>query len=521
MLWNPRDSFADAAQTAQESDYYGVGSSIGVTSTSKAATEAALWALQQGGNAADAFITAALTQTVVEPGLTSIGGAFGFNYFNAATGETSVVAGLLGPAADEPYDFDRDDKVTQTGRAMPVPGFLAGVKAAHKKFGRLGWPELFEPAIRHATDGFTVLPGTIDMAQRRGTASPEGKALWIKDGRFLQPGGKLVQTELARTLQEVAEDGPEAFYEGRFARNYVQRAQTDGGKLSLADMAGWKERIKTIEGKRDGNYRGDRVWAAHAGLLTYALHLNEDLDLKSLGPARTSAESVYRQMRIMEEVFLSAKTYSAETHEQFTSPDYARSRADFVLNSPVREVNLDALFNTCFLVVRDAHGNCAWGTHSINTPTAFGAGILVDGVYAAHAINKQHVRGSGPTVPGISTSFALYRDGKPRIIVGSPGFGFVQGPYQYGTGGVEWNLTPTEAMNAPRFTLVPPGAAGKVPLESHYDESIFAMLDKRRIPYSRIRPSASTGLVGALVIDDTNQLHIVQDGRGGGIARAT
>ena len=103
-------------------------------------------------------------------------------------------------------------------------------------------------------------------------------------------------------------------------------------------------------------------------------------------------------------------------------------------------MTIDAIFNTCFLVVRDEEGNAAWGTHSINTPTAFGAGILVEGVYAGYAIDRDHVRGGGATASGISTSYALYRDGVPRLIVGSPGFGFVHGPYQYGTGVVEWNL---------------------------------------------------------------------------------
>lgn len=81
-------------------------------------------------------------------------------------------------------------------------------------------------------------------------------------------------------------------------------------------------------------------------------------------------------------------------------------------SAPMRKLTFDAIFNTCFLVVRDRDGNIAWGTHSINTPTAFGAGILVDGVYAAHAMNREHVRGSGGSAPGVSTSLALFKDGR-------------------------------------------------------------------------------------------------------------
>ncbi len=504
------------AQGSRRSDHYATGETAAVTSTSREATEAALWALREGGNAADAYMAAALTQTVVEPGLTSIGGAFGLQFFNATTGEIRGAAGGLGPAKSESYDFDRLSPITQTGRAMPVPGFLAGFHTAHEQFGQLPWEKLFEPAIAHANRGAVILPLIIEAAKRRGARHPEGKALWIKGGRFLKPGEKLIQTDLGQILETVAADGPAAFYEGEFAQHYVDRAKADGGKITMKDMARWRKLSRIKEGKPEGNYRGYQVKAA--GLITYALHLNEALDLRSTGPAHESPETVYRQIRIMEEVFLSTKKYSKKTHEKYVSPEYARKRAQFVLCSPMRKVSLDAIFNTCFLVVRDSKGNCAWGTHSINAPTAFGAGILVDGVYAAYVISRNHAHGSGGIAPGISTGYALIKDGRPRLIIGSPGFGFVHGPYQYGTGIVEWDLSPVAAMNLPRFGL--PGQDGKAVFETHYHDSVFDMLDRRDVAYRRSKPSPSTGLVGALVYDEDGKLHVVQDGRRAGWARA-
>jgi gamma-glutamyltranspeptidase len=221
----------------------------------------------------------------------------------------------------------------------------------------------------------------------------------------------------------------------------------------------------------------------------------------------------------MEEVFLSARTLSSDNAADFVDPDYARRRADFVLNSPRRDFTLDAIFNTCFLVVRDREGNCAWGTHSINSPSAFGAGIMVDGVYASYAMNHGHVHGDGATAPGISTSYALYQDGAPRLVVGSPGYGFVHGPYQYGTGIVEWDLSPAEAMNLPRFSM--PDASGETEFERHYDPEVVAMLQEKSIAHRLVRPSSSTGLVGAFYADDRAELHFAQDGRRSGFARAT
>jgi len=497
-------------------DHHATGTNNAVASTSREASESALWALSQGGNAADAYMTATLTQTVVEHGLTSIGGGFSIKYFEASTGEINSVAGPLGPAEAESYDFDRKSPVTQTGRAMPVPGFLSGVHAAHKQFGKLKWNQLFEPAIKYANEGFAVAPLLVRAASSKAARYEEGKALWMRQGRFLLPGETLVQKALGKTMERVSAEGPAYFYAGEFARNYVRRASSDGGLITIKDMADWPDLSRTRKDDLEGNYRGYQISAA--GLITYALHLNEALDLKSTGPARNNPESLFRQYRIMEEVFLSSPDYSKTTHEQFASPEYARQRADAVLNSPLRKLTFDVIFNTCFLIVRDRDGNIAWGTHSINTPTAFGAGIMVDGVYAAHAMNREHVRGSGGSAPGVSTSLALFKDGKPRLIAGSPGFGFVHGPWQYCAGVIEWGLSPIEAMNQPRFGL--PRRDGNFYFESHYNENIFEMLKQRKIPFFKGRPSPFTGLVGALTLDDEQALHVVQDGRVDGYALA-
>ena len=102
--------------------------------------------------------------------------------------------------------------------------------------------------------------------------------------------------------------------------------------------------------------------------------------------------------------------------------------------------------------------------------------------------------------------------------MGSPGYGFVHGPYQFGSAIVEWDLSPPEAMNLPRFSL--PNAKGEIAIERHYDAKVVEMLTAKKIPHSLVRPSGSTGIVGALLVDDRKQLHFIQDGRRSGFARA-
>ena len=155
---------------------------------------------------------------------------------------------------------------------------------------------------------------------------------------------------------------------------------------------------------------------------------------------------------------------------------------------------------------------------SINTPSAFGAGISVDGVYAAHAINRGHVHGKGASAPGISTSYALFMGGAPKLVVGSPGYGFVHGPYQYGAGVVEWELAAGPAMNLPRFSL--PNAAGEITFERHYDPAVFKMPNEKKIAHRMVRPTSATGIVGAMSLENDGKFHLVQDGRRSGFARA-
>ncbi len=113
---------------------------------------------------------------------------------------------------------------------------------------------------------------------------------------------------------------------------------------------------------------------------------------------------------------------------------------------------------------------------------------------------------------------ALFKDGKPCLIAGSSDFRFVHGTWQYCTGVVEWGLSPTDAMNQPRFGL--PRQDGNFYFESHYGDKVFEMLRERKIAFFNGQPSPFTELVGALSIDDERALHIEQDGRVDGCALA-
>src|SRR5262249_20439716 len=184
------------------------------------------------------------------------------------------------------------------------------------------------------------------------------------------------------TLRALADGGPAAFYEGEFADEYIRVAQERAGKITHADMAGWRGRPEGTATPLMGDYYGCQV-VTEGGLLVYALHLLQAALIDTL----EEAERVYAQVRVLEEVFNSTGTYSAANHDRYVDRAFAESRIDEVLHGPLRDTSFNQFWsNTATLAARDAEGNVAWLVHSLNTPNVFGTGIVVGGQYVVRAI---------------------------------------------------------------------------------------------------------------------------------------
>jgi gamma-glutamyltranspeptidase len=253
------------------------------------------------------------------------------------------------------------------------------------------------------------------------------------------------------------------------------------------------------------------------------MHLNEAAGLSRLD-ADCSPETMYAKLRIVEEIFHASPEYGPETHDRFISKRYAQQRIDSVLEGPVRKLPADMLYktNTNILLVRDCDGNVAWGTHTINCPQVFGAGIVVDGAYVTYIMNADHAAGGTRTgfASGIWTTFALYDGGKPAFIAGSPGQAFFHGPYQVMTSMVEFGMSPIDAVRTPRFGFGAADTFYRVSLEAHCSDAVSDFLVRRGIDHQRISPAVSTGLVGAARIDQTGLAQIAQDPRRDGLVLA-
>ncbi len=205
--------------------------------------------LRQGGNAVDAAVAVALALGVVDPSQTGLGGGGGLVYWDRGTRRAETIDFYPRTGADP--DWGRVDSMTArqpiNGRAAAIPGTVTGMLEAHARWGRLPLRQVADPAIRLARDGFIVSPllsRTIESARAKLEADPAAAALFLPKGQPLGPGERLVQAELAATLETIAGTGRAGFHEGVLAERAVATLRGLGSAVTLADWAGYQAEAK-------------------------------------------------------------------------------------------------------------------------------------------------------------------------------------------------------------------------------------------------------------------------------------
>jgi gamma-glutamyltranspeptidase/glutathione hydrolase len=217
-----------------------------VTGTTGAiATRAGLEALRQGGTAADAAITTALTQIAMAAGAwVSYAGFMNMIYYDAASKRVHTLHAGFGTPRGETDPASIPACTQSSGRTALVPGFFAGVQAAHDRFGKLPFDQLFAPAIYLAEQGFPVTGMVQGMLQYRKDMllrRPDTRAIFAKnDSTMYAAGDTLRQTALAATLRRVAAEGADYIYRGDWARQLVDAVRAEGGKMAVEDLAAYE-----------------------------------------------------------------------------------------------------------------------------------------------------------------------------------------------------------------------------------------------------------------------------------------
>src|SRR5262245_49102431 len=225
-----------------------------VGTSSPLSVAAGLEILKKGGTAADAAMAISLAQ-VVECGgsYVSHAGILGMVYYDAATGKVHSLNAAYDTPREEKDPLKIPGRGKPSGRTALVPGFMAGVQAAHERFGKLPRKDVFAPAVTMAEDGIKVSPLLARFLQSKSAVlsrRPETKRIFTSaDGRFLVEGENIRQAELARTLKHIAEDGASYMYTGPWAEHFVAEVRKEGGKITMEDMKAyrviWEEPIRT------------------------------------------------------------------------------------------------------------------------------------------------------------------------------------------------------------------------------------------------------------------------------------
>jgi gamma-glutamyltranspeptidase / glutathione hydrolase len=225
-----------------------------VASDQVLASQAAAEILARGGSAADAAIAANAAMGVLEPMMNGIGGDLFAIEYDAKTG---MVSGLnssgWAPAKMTPELFKQKglSRVPVRGiDSVTVPGAVAGWAALHARFGRLPWKELFRPAIYYAQNGFAVTEFVAAWWQDTAAdLEQHHAALFLPGGKAPAVGQIFRNPELARTLQLIADQGPDAFYKGAIAKGILATSDKAGGVMAAPDLAAfqpeWVEPVST------------------------------------------------------------------------------------------------------------------------------------------------------------------------------------------------------------------------------------------------------------------------------------
>jgi gamma-glutamyltranspeptidase/glutathione hydrolase len=267
------------------------GANVMIASEHALASEAGLRVSREGGNAVDAAVATALAVGVVNPSSCGIGGGGFMLIFDRASGKVHALDYReTAPAAarSDMFDGRPANASVRGGLAVAVPGEVAGLHRAWRRFGSLPWAQLVAPAISYARDGFAIEEHLAEeIAARRDeiAARPSLASLLLHpDGRPLAKGERLRQPELAATLERVATLGPTAFYDGPVASAIARSVEAEGGVLRASDLRRYRTIWRSPVG---GKLEGNRVWSmpppsSGGGVLVQILETLSRDDLRAL-----------------------------------------------------------------------------------------------------------------------------------------------------------------------------------------------------------------------------------------------
>lgn len=464
-----------------------------VASVDAMATQVGVDILRQGGNAVDAAVAVGYALAVTHPQAGNLGGG-GFMMLRTKEGKTVAIdfREMAPEQATRDMFLDGegnpDAKKSLTSHlASGTPGTVAGFSLALDKYGTLPLNKVIQPAIKLAQDGFIVNSALADDLKTYGSEvlphHANSKAIFWKDGEPLKQGEKLVQTNLAKSLTLIAQNGPDAFYKGAIAEQIADEMHHNGGLLSKADLANYKAVERT---PISGEYRGYEVFSmpppSSGGIhIVQILNILENFDLHKYGFG--SADAMQLMAEAEKQAYADRSEYLGDPDfvkvpwQALTNKAYAKSiaeRIDLNKAKPSSEIKPGKLApyesnQTTHFSVVDKDGNAVAVTYTLNT--TFGTGIVAGntGILMNNEMDDFSAKPGVPNVYGLVGGDAnavgpkkrplssmsptiVVKDGKTWLVTGSPGGSrIITTVLQMVVNTVDFGMNVAEATNAPRF----------------------------------------------------------------------
>jgi len=459
------------------------------------AVEAGALALKRGGNAIDAAIACAFMQGVVDPQMAGIAG-FGvmqvympkrgihlhldFHARCPGSATPDMWLSLLEGEARDGFGFLLKGKVNDVGyQSVAVPGSLRGYEEALAEFGTMAWADVIRPAIEMARQGFQVRPhvytmwtqkeskyGRVDLVDKL-RSTPSGRRIYFHpDGTLKGLGDRIVNEEMARSLERIARGGADLFYKGEMAEEIAADMKANGGRVSLDDLRTYKT---TRSEPVWGGYRGCKIAGAPppAGgtLLIEILQILENFDLRRL--SHNSPEFI----RVLAET-LKYATIDKDRHvgdpgfidvplDRLLSKSYARELAAKIESREKAHVERLGQKDkgTTHISVVDADGNVVAMTHTLGNPSGAiteGLGFMYNG---SMSVFDPRPGRTGSIAPGKARFSSMspsivFKDESPFIAIGAPGGTYIFGSVAQGiVNVVAFGMSMFEAVSAPRISV--------------------------------------------------------------------
>lgn len=501
-----------------------------VVSQNKIASRVGADILAQGGNAVDAAVAVGIVETLTLPRAGNIGGG-GYMLIHDAASQKTVAIEYYGQApmgVTPDFLLGPDNRVSQdkvqSFKGVTVPGTVAGLYEAHKRFGKLRWAKVIQPAIDLATKGIVMSDDEASaLAQRKAAMAkdPNGalKVFFKRDGSAYQPGDVFRNKDLAWTLKHIQARGADGFYKGPVAERIVAGVKAGGGIITMQDLASYRANVLEPIWS---DYRGYKIAymppTSAASSVAEAMNIIEQFPMAEMGQGNVASMHLIAEAL---KIVTVDRRYSGGGPQWKTpavgiaSKAFAKERAKLIsMNSALNGKTLPGLDphpyespDTTHYSIADKDGNVVSNTYTLTASfgahvVAPGTGFLLNNSLGNFDWNPRPTSLGNRIEPGKRAQSTIspvivFKDGKPWVATGTPGGGTILGTMvQMLVNLIDFKLNVAEAAQRPRIYQA--GVDGPLQLEESIPQDLVPGLEAKghKVERSQILGSTQSIMIG-------------------------